>query len=258
MILHLTKNQEEMGLTAAQLGAQKINAAIASKGRARIILATGNSQLKVIEHLLKTTVDWSVVEVFHLDEYVGMAESHPASFRRYLREKFVNRAGNLKKFYPVNADSTNLAAELDKLAIEVTRSPIDVAFVGIGENAHLAFNDPPADFSTADPYILVDLDQKCRQQQLGEGWFDSIQDVPKQAVSMSIRQILTSTTIICSVPEERKAQALRQALEEEITPAVPASILRRHQQTHLVIDQQAASQLQFANIKLGENNFAAV
>ena len=188
-------------------------------------------------------ISWPDVECFHLDEYVGIDESHPASFRRYLRERFVERLPEGVKafhFLDVRRPLDDLRREV---GAAVASAPIDVAFIGIGENAHLAFNDPPADFETEEPYLLVDLDEACRKQQFGEGWFPTLDAVPKQAISMSIRQILKSRKIVCTVPDERKARAVRKSLEGPIDPQVPASILRTHGDATLFLDRESASQL---------------
>jgi glucosamine-6-phosphate deaminase len=188
-------------------------------------------------------IDWSSVTGFHLDEYVGLPITHPASFRRYLWERFVSRLPlPLRAFHYLDAKD-DPRAEASRVGEIIRRHPIDVAFVGIGENGHLAFNDPPADFETDEPYIIVKLDDACRRQQLGEGWFPTFDDVPQQAISMSVRQIMKSRAVICTVPDERKAQAVRNAVEGEVTPRVPASILQRHERCALFLDKPAASLL---------------
>ncbi len=237
-----TKN--EMGLAAANAGAEVIRKAIAEKGRANIIVATGASQFEMLSALTKAEgIDWGRVTMFHLDEYVGMSETHPASFRKYLRERFVEKLPvPLKAANFVNAE-TNPQAECDRLGRIIADYPIDVAFVGIGENCHLAFNDPPADFDTEDAYIVVALDEKCRLQQLGEGWFATLNDVPTQAISMSIRQIMKSGSIIVTVPDERKAQAVKNTLAEGVSPMRPAGILKLHPSCKLYLDKPAASLL---------------
>ncbi|MEZ5043436.1 MAG: glucosamine-6-phosphate deaminase [Saprospiraceae bacterium] len=237
----IAENKQELGKQAAQQGAKWIQKAIEEKGMANIILATGASQFEMLNELLQTAIDWSKVTVFHLDEYIGLPASHPASFRKYLKERFVDKV-SLKAFVPVDGerDPTEECARLGQL---ISQSPIDVAFIGIGENAHLAFNDPPADFETTQAYIPVQLDEACRQQQLGEGWFSSLAEVPQHAISMSIQQILASTTIICSVPDARKAVAVKNAVKGDITPDIPASILQQHPATWLFLDPDSASML---------------
>jgi glucosamine-6-phosphate deaminase len=188
-------------------------------------------------------VDWNRVTAFHLDEYIGMPITHPASFRKYLKERFVDRLPQpLAAFHYINGEGDG-AAECRRLNDIIAAHPIDVAFVGIGENGHLAFNDPPADFETDEPYLVVNLDEACRRQQLGEGWFPTLEDVPQQAISMSIRQILKADTILCSVPDARKAEAVRASLEGPVTPNVPASILQRHESTTVYLDVASAALL---------------
>lgn len=238
------KTKGDMGAAAASTAAHAIRRAIADKNQASIILATGASQFEMLEHLTAVdTIDWSKVTMFHLDEYIGLGPDHPASFRKYLRERFVDRVGQLKAVHFVNGDAMDPTAECRRLGDLIRAHPIDVACVGIGENGHLAFNDPPADFETEEPYIVVDLDERCRQQQLGEGWFDSLQSVPSRAISMSIQQILKSRRIIVTVPDRRKAEAVRNALEGPVTPRCPASILQRHENCAIFLDEPAASLL---------------
>jgi glucosamine-6-phosphate deaminase len=180
--------------------------------------------------------------MYHLDEYIGMAADHPASFRRYLKERLVDvvRPGTV---HLIQGEADDPAAECRRINHIISRDIIDVAFVGIGENGHLAFNDPPADFNTDVPYIIVELDDACRQQQFGEGWFVSLDEVPKTAISMSIHQIMKSEAIICTVPDKRKARAVKQCFEGEISPLHPASILRKHSKAYVYLDAAAASQL---------------
>lgn len=191
-------------------------------------------------------IAWECVTGFHLDEYLSMPIDHPASFRKYLKERFVDRLP-LAEFHYVDGEKDS-ADECGRVGRLIAEHPIDVAFVGIGENGHLAFNDPPADFETEEPYIVVDLDDACRQQQFGEGWFPTLDDVPTQAISMSIRQIMKSAAIVCSVPDDRKAQAVRAAVEGPVTPNLPASILQRHANTTLLLDEAAAVQLDSAKL----------
>jgi glucosamine-6-phosphate deaminase len=247
--MHAVHNatKPELGRRAAAEGAALIRQAIKEKGEAAIILATGMSQFEMLAELVAAPgVAWDRVTAFHLDEYVGMPASHPASFRRYLQERFVSRLPTpLRAFHAINAEG-DYEAEIRRLNQILSGFTIDVAFIGIGENGHLAFNDPPADFVTEDPYILVNLDDACRRQQLGEGWFPSLEDVPRQAVSMSIRQIMKSRAIIGSVPDLRKAQAVQAALEGPITPQVPASILQLHPAASIYLDPDSASRLRAA------------
>lgn len=234
----------EMGAYAASDGAELIRRAINERGTANVILATGASQLEMLAALVSgPDLDWSRVTIFHLDEYVGISINHPASFRRYLSERFVDLLPvPPKAFYLLNGEG-DCQAECQRVGAILQEHPIDVAFVGIGENGHLAFNDPPADFDTSAPYLVVELDERCRMQQYSEGWFKSLEDVPTRAISMSIRQIMKSSSIICTVPDKRKAAAVRDSVEGPITPMVPASILQQHPRTSLYLDEPAASSL---------------
>lgn len=237
----ISNTKDELGQKAAVRGAEYIRKAIATKGSANIIVATGASQFEMLQHLVKEEINWSVVTCFHLDEYIGIPESHPASFRKYLKERFANIVMP-GAFHYVNGEG-DAQAECDRLGEIISRHPIDVAFVGIGENGHLAFNDPPADFDIEDPYLVVELDEACRRQQLGEGWFPTFDDVPKQAISMSIKQILKSDTIICSVPDRRKAEAVKNSVKGEVSNLVPASVMQNHKDTLLFLDKESASLL---------------
>jgi glucosamine-6-phosphate deaminase len=234
MKTEIFNTKEEMGYAAARYGADLINNAISKRGKANIIVATGASQFEMLASLITEDIEWPKVSAFHLDEYIGLPMSHPASFRKYLKERFVSKVP-LNEFFYINGER-DVNAECIRLNSIITRYPIDVAFVGIGENGHLAFNDPPADFKIEDPYIQVDLDEACRRQQLGEGWFNSLDEVPERAISMSVRQILKSEYIICSVPDKRKADAVKRVILGDITPDVPASILQTHPNTTLYLD----------------------
>lgn len=237
-------SKEAMGEAAAADGARKMKEALAARGEANIIVATGASQFEMLEALTKEGgIDWSKVTVFHLDEYVGLSIEHPASFRKYLKERFEGRLpGAVRAFHYINGED-DAEAECDRVGALLAEAPIDVAFVGIGENGHLAFNDPPADFETEKPYLVVNLDEACRQQQFGEGWFPTFEAVPEKAISMSVRQIMKSGSIICTVPDERKAKAVRDSVEGLVTPEVPASILQQHGDCILYLDAAAASLL---------------
>jgi len=239
MITTISPNKPAMGLLAAQKGASFIRKAISEQGAANIIVATGASQFEMLAELVQQDIDWSKVTAFHLDEYIGIPETHPASFRKYLRERFASLVP-LKEFNYVNAE-TDPYGECERLGRKIQDFPIDVAFIGIGENGHIAFNDPPADFETEAPYIVVNLDEACRRQQLGEGWFPTLEDVPEKAISMSVRQIMKSKVIICTVPDERKADAVFHTLHDPVSPACPATILREHQEGYLFLDEAAAS-----------------
>lgn len=228
------KTKEELGQAAARHGADLINKVIAERGSASIIVATGASQFEMLANLINKNIEWSKVTAFHLDEYIGLPMTHPASFRKYLKERFVDKVP-IRKFHYINGEG-DVNEECIRLNSIIAQYPIDVAFVGIGENGHLAFNDPPADFYIEDPYIEVDLDDDCRKQQLGEGWFSSFDEVPRKAISMSIKQILKSEYIICSVPDKRKANAVKNVVLGDVTPEVPASILQTHPQTTIYLD----------------------
>ncbi len=241
MEIIISKNKEELGAKAAEQGAKLINEAIARNGEANVIVATGASQFEMLNELVKQDVNWSKVTAFHLDEYIDLPVTHPASFRKYLKERFVGKV-KIKEFHYVNGEN-DPQKECDRLGEIIKGHPIDVAFIGIGENSHLAFNDPPADFDVEDPYIVVELDEACKKQQMGEGWFATINDVPKRAISMSIKQIMKSKNIICSVPDERKAWAVQQAVKGEVTNKIPASILQTHPHTWLFLDEGSASKL---------------
>ena len=233
-----------MGAAAATAAAQTINKAIEAKGRANIILATGASQFEMLQNLVNAqNVDWSKVTMFHLDEYIDMAEDHPASFRKFLKERFVEKVPALKAVYFVAGDTGDPQQECRRVGSLITEHPIDAAMIGIGENGHLAFNDPPADFEAEEPYLVVKLDERCRKQQLGEGWFETLEQVPRQAISMSIRQIMKSKCLIVTVPDQRKAEAVKNALEGKMTPMCPASILQQHGNCKIFLDTEAASLL---------------
>ncbi len=244
MDIQIMPDKQAMGKAAAAAGAEQIRRALAARAHANIIVATGASQFEMLAALVNEPgINWNRVTGFHLDEYVGLPIDHPASFRGYLWQRFVSQLPlPLRAFYFLDAES-DPQAECRRVGEVIRQHPIDVAFVGIGENGHLAFNDPPADFQTEQPYLVVQLDDACRRQQLGEGWFPTFDDVPKQAISMSIRQIMTSGTIICTVPDDRKAEAVRNSVEGEVSPKVPASILQQHKQCTLYLDPPAAKLL---------------
>ncbi|EHL99569.1 putative glucosamine-6-phosphate deaminase [Acetobacteraceae bacterium AT-5844] len=245
--VRISPDATSLGEAAAHLGAETIRAALAAHGEATIIVATGASQFAMLASLVaQPAIDWTKVTAFHLDEYVGLPESHPASFRRYLRERFLAPLGEAPRFIPVNGTAPDPQAETARLGGLIGGRRIDLCFAGIGENCHLAFNDPPADFNANEPYIVVELDDACRRQQFGEGWFESLDAVPRRAISMSIPQILRSRRIILSVPDARKAPAVRDALEGPVTPRHPASILQTHPDTVLFLDPPAASLLRGA------------
>lgn len=230
------------GRAAARRAAELIRAAIAARGKARILVATGNSQLAFLEALTaEADVNWSEVEMFHLDEYVGLSAEHPASFRKYLFDRFINKT-RVGRYHLLDAEK-DAERTCREEGAALAAAPIDVAFAGIGENGHLAFNDPPADFQTERPYLIVRLDEGCRRQQVGEGWFPTLADVPEQAISISVRQLLKATAILCIVPEARKAEAVRRCLEGAVSPLAPASILQTHPEATVYLDRESAGLL---------------
>ena len=242
MHLRLFPDSVALGAAAAGRAASAITAAIEARGRARIIAATGASQFTFLEALVaRPEIDWSRVEMFHLDEYIGLPATHPASFRNYLLERLIGPTG-MTRVHLLDGER-DPSAVCREAGAAISAAPIDVAFVGIGENGHLAFNDPPADFDTRDPYLIVALDEACRRQQVGEGWFASFDEVPSRAISMSCRQILAASEILVIVPDARKADAVRGACEGPVTPLVPASILQEHPSVTVFLDPPAASQL---------------
>lgn len=244
MKLFIKNDPIDLGKSAGKAAAELIRTTIANKGNANIILATGSSQFETLKQLIiEKDIDWSKVNMFHLDEYIGLPETSGASFRKYLKERFLNQVPALKAVYLVDGE-TDPVKECNRLGAIIEANPIDVALVGIGENGHLAFNDPPADFDTKEPYIIVDLDEACRKQQFNEGWFQSVDEVPKQAISMSISQICKSTHIICSVPDVRKARAVKDCLEQSVSNLYPASILQLHPSCSYYLDKHSSSLIQ--------------
>ena len=242
MILEVFNEQKEAGEAAAEQAARLIRDAIRERGSARIVAATGASQFDFLDALTTApNIDWQNVELFHLDEYIGLPMTHPASFCKYLQERLISKTGISRHHLLNGADSP--AEAIRRASNAISSAPIDIAFAGIGENGHLAFNDPPADFTTTAPYIIVHLDEPCRQQQVGEGWFADIAEVPTQAISMSVRQILKSRAIISVVPDARKARAVKACFEGPVSPMFPASILRTHVNAMIYLDKQSASML---------------
>ncbi len=243
MHINVSANAEELGRIAGETAAVLIRKAIAENGNANIILATGTSQFQTLQQLISEQgIDWGKVTMFHLDEYIGLSITHPASFRKYLQERFISKVPGLKAAYLIDGEAEP-KEECERLGQLISKLSIDIALVGIGENGHLAFNDPPADFETEQPYLIVELDDPCRKQQLGEGWFESIDEVPRRAISMSVKQIMKSKHIICSVPDERKALAVKNTLEQKISNLYPASILQEHPECNLYLDKASAAQL---------------
>ena len=242
MVLKLFHNKRALAAAAAEQAATAIRRAVSDRGKARIIAATGASQFEFLEALSSPSgIDWEKVEMFHLDEYIGLPASHPASFRNYLQERLIRKTG-ITHHHLLNGEG-DPAEVIRRTSQALREAPVDVAFVGIGENGHLAFNDPPADFETEEEYLIVTLDEACRRQQLGEGWFPTLNDVPRRAISMSVRQILKAKEIICIVPDSRKAKAVKSCFEGEISPLAPASILRTHPNTTVYLDQYSAALL---------------
>jgi glucosamine-6-phosphate deaminase len=242
MEIIICRDRDDLGKIAGKWAAERLRTVLSRQARAILVLATGTSQFEILRQLTdETGIAWERVICFHLDEYVGIPDSHPASFRKYLRERFTSTLPELGAFHFVHGDAPDPSAECKRLSALIQVAPVDLALIGIGENGHLAFNDPPADFQTEEPYLLVDLDEKCRLQQVGEGWFHSLDAVPRQAISMSIRQIMKSAQIICSVPDARKAEPVRAAVEGPLTPWLPASILRQHPHCRLYLDPPAAA-----------------
>jgi glucosamine-6-phosphate deaminase len=241
MHFKILANSEELGKEAAKAAAEVLNHAIAEHGKARLVLSTGASQFDTLKALVGMKIDWSRVEMFHLDEYVALPESHPASFRKYLKERFINLVHPGKVFL-VDGEG-DYQAHIAELSEEIQREPVDLAIVGIGENAHIAFNDPPADFETKAAYHIVTLDDNCKKQQVREGWFPDISAVPKEAISMTVHQILASKTIISPVPHAVKAQAIKAMFDHEVTPEIPATILKEHPNFLLLLDKNSAEMI---------------
>jgi glucosamine-6-phosphate deaminase len=247
VILKVFEDKVSLSRAAAEYAAATIRRAIGERGLARIVVATGTSQIAFLEELTKAEgIDWGRVEMFHLDEYVGLPITHPASFRKYLMERVIDKTG-ITQYHLL--DGTGDAREVARRVGEaLSTAPVDVAFAGIGENGHLAFNDPPADFETEEAYLVVELDEACRRQQVGEGWFRDISEVPRQAISMSVRQILKAKEIISIVPDARKAAAVKRCFEGEISAMAPASILRTHADTTVYLDKDSARLLSPATL----------
>ena len=242
MKIIIKENPSELGWEAGRMAGQTIRKSIADKGSANIILATGTSQFETLKQLLQEDVEWNQVTMFHLDEYIGLPESSPASFRKYLKERFIQKAERLKEVHLING-GTDPANECHRLGELIRENPIDLALVGIGENGHLGFNDPPADFETDEPFIVVHLDEQCRRQQYNEGWFKTIEEVPPQAITMSVKQIMKSGQIICSVPDSRKAVTVKNCVENPVSNMFPASILRTHPDCFCYLDKSSSALL---------------
>ena len=250
MKIKVFDDKRALGLDAANDAASLIDAAVRASGEARIVAATGASQFEFLDALVRHPgVDWTRVEMFHLDEYVGLSIEHPASFRRYLLERLITPAG-IERYHLLDGEADAEAARRTVGRL-IAERPVDVAFIGIGENGHVAFNDPPADFETEAPYLIVSLDEACRRQQVGEGWFASLGEVPTQAISMSVRQIMSARAIVCVVPDDRKAVAVRRCLAGPVTPDAPSSILQRHPDVTVYLDTASASLLEPGFVQIG-------
>jgi glucosamine-6-phosphate deaminase len=241
MIINISADATVLGVTAAQFAGLRLNEAIRKNGEARLAVSTGSSQFETLQALLNEKVAWEKVEVFHLDEYIGLPVTHNASFRKYLNERFISQI-KVKKFHSVDVEG-DIDNKIKSLTIEIRQRPVDLGLIGIGVNGHIAFNDPPADFATREAYIIVNLDEQCRMQQVNEGWFGSIGDVPLQAVSMTPWQIMQCSTIISCVPHKVKAIAVKNTLINNLTEIVPATILKQHPDFHLFLDNNSASEI---------------
>ena len=242
MVIKIYEDKASLGQAAAEHAAISLRAAIQERGKARVIAASGASQFEFLDALTAMpNIEWPRVEMFHLDEYIGLPDSHPASFRKYLRERLINKTG-ITQYHLLDGEG-DVSKIVRDVAVALTAAPIDIAFVGIGENGHLAFNDPPADFQTEEPYLIVDLDEACRRQQVGEGWFNDLSEVPARAISMSVRQILKAKEILCVAPDARKAKAVKSCFEGDISPPAPASILRTHANATVFLDKHSAALL---------------
>lgn len=242
MIIKIFPSKLALAQAAASNAAGILRKVIADRGEARIIAATGSAQFDFLEILTSShDIDWKRVEMFHLDEYAGISDQSPASFCRYLKERLISKTG-IEKYHLLEGTRPPLEV-IKEVSAEIRKAPIDVAFVGVGENGHLAFNDPPADFDTDEAYIVVNLDETCRKQQLGEGWFPSLEDVPRQALSMTVRQVMQAKEILAIVPDMRKAKAIKACFDDGISPNDPASILQNHPNAILYLDMESASLL---------------
>jgi glucosamine-6-phosphate deaminase len=239
MNISISKTPEELGIAAAQLVAMKLNEAIRERGEARLVLSTGSSQFETLNALLKENVDWGKTDIFHLDEYINLPVTHKASFRKYLRERFIDHI-SCRKFYGIDTEG-DLTELISYLTSEISSRQVDVGLIGIGENSHIAFNDPPADFDTTEAYIVVKLDERCKLQQAGEGWFKTPKDVPDTAVTMTVNRIMQCRTIVSAVPHLIKADAVARTIKNKVTNRIPASILKLHNDFNLFLDQNSAS-----------------
>lgn len=242
MILKVFQDKISLARAAAEQAAAAIRAAVRDRGRARIVAASAASQFEFLEALTGIPdVPWGQVELFHLDEYIGLPMTHPASFCKFLQDHLIGKVG-ITNHHLLNGED-DPADEIRNVGAALASMPIDIAFVGIGENGHIAFNDPPADFETEVPFLVVTLDEACRRQQVGEGWFKVISEVPKQAISMSVRQVLKANEILAVVADSRKAQAVKLCFDGDVTPMAPASILRTHPDATIYLDTHSSALL---------------
>jgi glucosamine-6-phosphate deaminase len=241
MIINISGDASELGLKAAQYAAFRLNDAISRNGEARLVVSTGSSQFETLKSLIEENIAWEKIEIFHLDEYIGLSVSHTASFRKYLNERFISHI-KVKKFHSIDVEG-DIENKIKSLTDEIRKKPVDLGLIGIGVNGHIAFNDPPADFETREAYIIVNLDEQCRLQQVNEGWFKSFEDVPLQAVSMTPWQIMQCRTIISCVPHKVKAIAVKNTLINSLTEIVPATMLKQHPDFHLFLDNNSASEI---------------
>jgi len=241
MVIDISKDAMELGLKAAKYAAIKLNEAIRQNGEARLVVSTGNSQFETLQALLKEKLEWEKIVVFHLDEYIGLQIDHIAGFRKYLYDRFINHV-RIKKFHAIDVEG-DPDQKIRILTSEIRKKPIDLGLIGIGVNGHIAFNDPPADFDSREAFIIVNLDDECRLQQVNEGWFKSVKDVPSRAVTMTPWQIMQCKTIISCVPHKVKALSIRNTLINELTNIVPATLLKQHPDFHLYLDMNSASEI---------------
>lgn len=241
MIISISRNAAELGAAAARFAGAKLREALTRNGEARLVLSTGSSQFETLGALLKEDVDWPKTEIFHLDEYIGLPITHKASFRKYLKERFISHI-QCRTFHGVETEG-DVGKAMAGLTDEIRKKPVDVGLIGIGENGHIAFNDPPADFETREAFIVVSLDERCKRQQVGEGWFKSVDEVPDKAVSMTVWQIMQCRTIVSAVPHRVKAEAVHKTLTSGLSKMIPATILKQHADFHLFIDHGSASQV---------------
>ncbi|HKL60214.1 MAG TPA: 6-phosphogluconolactonase [Sphaerochaeta sp.] len=240
MRVTICENKQDLGLQAAKLGIEAILSAIEKQGKAVVVLSTGLSQFIMYEHLVAASIPWEKVEVFHLDEYVGIKADHRASIRGYLQTRFIEKVQNVGAFHPIQGDSKDLASEVQRLNTLIEGKSIDLLFLAIGENGHIAFNDPPADIMTKQPYIIVDLENRNRKQQVREKWFSSLEEVPTQAISMSVQQILKAKTIVCAVPDQRKARSVAMCMYDQVSVFAPCATLRTKEDCTLLLDRPSS------------------